>query len=76
MDHARLVHGVDTRHNLKHILLDEVEIAPRKVFITDDIGGVVICQRHHHHKAVQAYRHKLIITAAAGHHLITDVSSS
>ena len=65
MDHPRLVHAVDTHHNLQHILLDEVEIAPRKVFITDDIGEVAICQWHHHHEAVQAYRHKLIITAVA-----------
>ena len=76
MDHPRLVHGVHTRHNLQHILLDEVEFATRKVLRKDDLGEVAICQWHHHHEAVQAYRHKLIITAAAGHHLIIDVSSS
>ena len=76
MDHLRFVHGVHTRHNLQHILLDEVEIAPRKVLITDDIGQVAIRQWHHHHEAAQAYRHKLVITAAAGCHLIIDVSSS
>lgn len=75
MDHPGLVHGAHALQRLLHVQLDAVEVATRKVLITDNVREVAVRKWHHRQEAVRAYRYMLIITAG-GEHLIIDVSSS